>query len=100
MATSSDDSQRFDDRRHWHIDKTLNISHLLATIAIAGSLFAYASHMDRRVTMLEERLAATTQAHSESRNDVRDLASDLKTEIRALRADINRLMMQQPRPSQ
>ena len=39
------DDRHYEDRRHWHIDKTLNISHLLATFVIAGSLFAYASHM-------------------------------------------------------
>ena len=44
------------DRRHWHLDKTLNISHLLTTLVIAGSLFAYANNMDRRVAILEEKM--------------------------------------------
>ena len=37
------------DRRSWHLDKTLNISHILTTLVIAGSLFAYAGGMDKRV---------------------------------------------------
>ena len=44
------------DRRHWHLDKTLNVSHLLTTVVIAGSLFAYANNMDRRVAILEEKM--------------------------------------------
>lgn len=38
------------DRRGWHLDKTLNITHLLTTLVIAGSLFSYANNMDRRNT--------------------------------------------------
>ena len=44
------------DRRHWHLDKTLNVSHLLTTVVIAGSLFAYANNMERRVAILEEKM--------------------------------------------
>ena len=44
------------DRRHWHLDKTLNVSHLLTTVVIAGSLFAYANNMDRRVAILVQPL--------------------------------------------
>lgn len=97
-SNGTSNSRAFDDPRKWHIDKTLNMGHLFATIALAGSLFAYASHMDRRVTMLEERLAATVQMQADNRNSVRELATDLKLEIRALRSDINRLMMSNSRP--
>lgn len=79
-----------DNRRHWHLDKTLNVSHLLTTVIIAGSLFAYANNMDRRVAVLEEKMQAQAQSQARMHSDVRELASDVKDELRLLRADLMR----------
>ena len=59
------------DRRHWHLDKTLNVSHLLTTLVIAGSLFAYANNMDRRVAILEEKMQAQAVQNQQSAADVK-----------------------------
>lgn len=80
--------QHFEERRHWHLDKTLNLSHLLTTLVIAGSLFAYAGGMDKRVAVLEAQVVSQKQANEQARNDVRELINDVKFEVRALRADV------------
>lgn len=84
------------DRRHWHLDKTLNVSHLLTTLVISGSLFAYANNMDRRVAILEEKMQVQEQENSRSAAEVRELASDVKHELRLLRAELLRLMATKP----
>lgn len=84
-----------DNRRHWLLDKTLNVSHLLKTIVIAGSLFAYANNMDRRVAVLEEKMQAQTELARQAQTDVRDLARDVKDELRLLRADLMRVVQRQ-----
>lgn len=80
------------DRRHWHLDKTLNVSHLLTTLVIAGSLFAYANNMDRRVAILEEKMQVQEQENSRSAAEVRELAADVKHELRLLRTELMRMM--------
>ena len=80
------------DRRHWHLDKTLNVSHLLTTVVIAGSLFAYANNMDRRVAILEEKMQVQAQENSRSAAEVRELAADVKHELRLLRTELMRMM--------
>lgn len=80
------------DRRHWHLDKTLNVSHLLTTLVIAGSLFAYANNMDRRVAILEEKMQVQVQENSRSAAEVRELAADVKHELRLLRTELMRMM--------
>lgn len=80
------------DRRHWNLDKTLNVSHLLATLVIAGSLFAYANNMDRRVAILEEKMQVQVQENSRSADEVRELAADVKHELRLLRTELMRMM--------
>ena len=80
------------DRRHWHLDKTLNVSHLLTTLVIAGSLFAYANNMDRRVAILEEKMQVQSQENKRASDEVRELAADVKHELRLLRTELLRLM--------
>lgn len=80
------------DRRHWHLDKTLNVSHMLTTMVIAGSLFAYANNMDRRVAILEEKMQTQAQENMRSGAEVRELAADVKHELRLLRTELMRLM--------
>ena len=80
------------DRRHWRLDKTLNVSHLLTTVVIATSLFAYANNMDRRVAILEEKMQVQAQENMRSGAEVRELAADVKHELRLLRTELMRLM--------
>ena len=80
------------DRRHWNLDKTLNVSHLLATLVIAGSLFAYANNMDRRVAILEEKMQVQAAENHRSAGEVRELAADVKHDLRLLRTELMRLM--------
>ena len=84
------------DRRHWHLDKTLNITHLLATISVVGSLFAFANSMDRRVAILEEKMQMQSQQNQRSNDEIRDLAADVKDEIRLLRTELMQVMRAKP----
>ena len=80
------------DRRHWHLDKTLNASHMLTTVLIAGSLFAYANNMDKRVAVLEEKMQAQAVQNQQSAADVKELATDVKHELRLLRQELLSMM--------
>lgn len=73
---------------HWHLDRTLNIGHLLTTLIVAGSVFIYASNMDKRVAVLEERLASQALSNQQAQQDIKALATDVKQELRLLRTDI------------
>ena len=84
------------DRRHWHLDKTLNVSHLLTTVVIAGSLFAYANNMDRRVAVLEEKMQAQAAQNQRSTEEVRELATDVKHELRLLRTELMQMVRSKP----
>lgn len=84
------------DRRHWHLDKTLNVSHLLTTLVIAGSLFAYANNMDRRVAILEEKMQVQSVENKRSAEEVKELATDVKHELRLLRQELLSMMRNKP----
>lgn len=81
-----------EDRRQWHLDKTFNISHILTTLAIAGSMFTYANNMDKRVAVLEERVNTQTEVAQRAQQDMKDLTGEVKFELRALRGEILELI--------
>lgn len=87
------------DRRHWHLDKTLNVSHLLTTLVVAGSLFAYANNMDKRVAILEEKMQVQAAENQRSQTEVKELAGDVKHELRLLRTELLRLMATKSPPA-
>lgn len=39
----------------WHLDKRVNVGHILTTLALAGAIISMWMSMDRRVTTLEVR---------------------------------------------
>lgn len=82
--------------RHWHLDKRVNISHIVATLLLAVSVFAWAAAIDRRVSVAEVQLAAAKednlrqdQYSAEAVRLMRDEMRELRNEIRALRNDLN-----------
>ena len=87
------------DRRHWHLDKTLNVSHLLTTLVVAGSMFAYANNMDKRVAILEEKMQVQATENQRSQTEVKELAADVKHELRLLRTELSRLMAAKSPPT-
>jgi len=69
----------------WHLDKKVNISHIIATLTLAGAIFAWGSKIEQRVALVESaavRQQAIDQAQDqefrryvvEMRDDIRDLS--------------------------
>lgn len=76
------------ERRGWHLDKTVSISHLMTTLTIAGSVFIWASKMEQRIVVLETRMENSTVVAADTQRDVRELAQVVRDEIRMLRMEV------------
>lgn len=77
-----------DHDRHWHLDKRLNLGHLITTASLAAAIMWWGAAMDRRVAVLEA--AASVQAGTDTRQDAdlhRALAA-MKEESRLLRDEL------------
>ena len=51
-------------KRHFTLDPTVNVGHILTTMTMAAAIFAWGNAMDRRMAILEEK------AHSQEKRDV------------------------------
>lgn len=77
-----------ENRRHWHLDKTLNVTHVLSVIALIVTVITYTGSVERRVVVLEERLAQQSRELNTSQQTLKELTKDIRDELRALRQEL------------
>lgn len=77
-----------DERRSdygWHLDKRLNVGHIISTVLLAVAAFTYINKFDQRLSILE----ATTQARAEYQEQTNRA---LNNELRGINQKLDRLI--------
>lgn len=74
---------------HWHLDKRLNLGHLLTTLALATSIFVWASAIERRVSVHDAEIEILKTANKEAIALLRDELREVRNELRYMRADLS-----------
>lgn len=67
------------ERRHWHLDKTVSLSHIFTTVTIVVSAAVVLSKFDTRVTVLEQAMEyqkVTNVQHTQSDNEIKVALKD------------------------
>ena len=71
--------RRYEDQ--WHLDKRLNVGHIITTIALVGAMMGIWADMDKRVTRLEVQ-----------QEESKRVAEDIKRELREINRKMDRLI--------
>ena len=88
-----DNDQMID--KHWHLKKELNIGHILTTLVLALGIITWGNTMDQRVTKAETMIENLDRMLVITASNNREMRSELLSELRDLRRDINALYQQQ-----
>jgi len=73
---------------NWQFKKEINLSNLLAIIAVAGGIFVAYQDITTNVAIMRERIINNEKVVDVLKLDVSEVLKDLKYEIRELRKDI------------
>ena len=72
----------------WHMSKSLSVSHLLSTIAIAVGFFTYVTGIEQETVVnkmelksLSERMDRTDERHSVQFSEIKDMLKSLTIKI-------------------
>jgi len=72
----------------WHLSKSLSVSHLFTTIAIAVGFFTYVTGIEQETVVnkmelksLSERMDRTDGRHSEQFSEIKDMLKSLTVKI-------------------
>jgi hypothetical protein len=82
-------NEQQDNDPHWHLDKRLNLGHLLTTLALATSIFVWASAIERRVSVHDAEIEILKTANKEAIALLRDELREVRNELRYLRTDLS-----------
>jgi hypothetical protein len=72
-------------------DPTINLGHILTTIAMAVAVMTSYSLLDKRVGVLEEKAAAGYASRIEQRQDEKQSLNELKSDVKELQRTVNDL---------
>ena len=89
------DYNKISDRRehkHWHLEKSVSISHLISTILIIISVITFASKMDTRVTVLEQIVTVQHTIDDKQDQERIRIADELKENLRNINNKLDRLI--------
>lgn len=80
------------DRRQWHLDKTVSISHLITTVSLVVTAIWWAATLDKRMAILEAAQAYQVQRNDQIEHAMREMASQNRDDIKAINAKLDRIM--------
>ena len=69
----------------WHLDRRVNVGHMLTTAIIAGGLFSAWAAQNERITKIEAEVRAQSTAAIKEAAAIRDALTEVKSEIRQVR---------------
>lgn len=88
---NGEDRRRKEDRP-WHVEKSVNLGHLLTTIALASGLFVWGAKMDTRVSVLEQQQVVQARTNEQHEQADRELRLAIKEGIAEVSAKLDRLI--------
>ena len=75
-------------RNGWHMSKSLSVSHLFATLAIAVGFFTYVAGIEQETVVnkmeiksISQRMDRTNARHSEQFSEIKDMLKSLADKI-------------------
>lgn len=78
------------EKRGWHLEKSVSIGHIIATVSIAGSVLLWAMKMDSRVSVLENEQIHARQTDERIERAWRDDMLELKAGILRIEVKLDR----------
>lgn len=76
----------------WHLDKKVNVSHIIATLMLAGAIFAWGSKMEQRVAIVEATAQRQAQVDQSQDQEFRRYVVEMREDIRELSRKIDKLI--------
>lgn len=89
--------RRAPDPTPWHLDKSLNLGHLLTTLTMVASLFIWGAKMDTRVSILETERVQQLRTNETHEMADRELRQAIKEGIAEVNAKLDKLLFERGR---
>lgn len=76
----------------WHLDKKVNVSHIIATLMLAGAIFAWGSKIEQRIALVEATAQRQEQVDQGQDQEFRRYVVEMREDIRDLSRKMDKLI--------
>ena len=80
------------ERRNWHLEKTVSVSHLISTAAAIVALVTLGGQFNTRISLVEQSLVAQRLIDSKQDADVEEFKKELKQSVRDINTKLDHLL--------
>ena len=70
-------TQAIPDNR-WHMNKSVNLTHILTTLTLAAALFVWGGKLETRIALVEQAQSHQTQGLEEIKGYLKEIRQDMK----------------------
>lgn len=88
----SEQSKDKPQQEHWHLDKRVNVGHLLTTLVLAGTMMSWAATIETRIAQHEVKIDANTYRLDRSDERFKDDLDKLYTAVNRIDDKLDRLI--------
>lgn len=76
----------------WHLSKSINIGHILTTIAVVLSAFAYINAFDKRLAETELKVVYLREAQDQQTVRTDEKFRDIKTDLKDISKKLDKII--------
>ena len=75
----------------WHLDKKVNLSHIVATLTLAAAIFTWGSKIEQRIALVEASATRQAQVDQAQDQEFRRHVVEMRDDIRELSRKLDKL---------
>lgn len=76
---------------HWALDRRVNVGHLITTLMLAASVFAWGSAIDKRVAVVEAAVVQNEKDNTRQDSALKESATLIRDDLRAMREELREI---------
>ncbi|WP_163836115.1 lipocalin/fatty acid-binding family protein [Spartinivicinus ruber] len=78
--------------KNWHLDRTVSITHIVSTVAVVVSLFAWGGSIDKRIDQNSQAIKHLTELQKRQENRINEVKSEIRGDLQAINSKLDRMM--------
>lgn len=76
----------------WHLDKKVNVSHILATLTLASAIFMWGSKIEQRIALVEASAVRQQAIDQAQDQEFRRYVVEMREDVREMSRKIDKLI--------
>ena len=76
----------------WHLDKKVNLSHIVATLMLAAAIFTWGSKIEQRIALVEDKTVRQAQIDQAQDQEFRRYVVEMREDIHELSRKMDKLI--------